>query len=515
MGLRRVFSRLWIRLFAFNALLVFVPVLGMLFLGSFESQLLRAQERTMVQEGRLLAAALSAGDALSADAARTIMKRLGGRHETRLRVIGLNGTLLADSVAFGPRREDSAAKPSPSQKQTWLYRVGSFPFRLFHRLREPAMPEGRDRYDSEGILQGPEIQAALEGRYGATTRVSSGSPPTVRLYSAIPILREDRVEGVVLVSQSTYRIFQILYGIRLGVFRVFLASLAVALLISVLVAMTIARPISRLKNRAEELLDRRGRLRGSFLPGNRRDEIGDLQGALAELTGRLERGAQSMESFAADLSHEFKNPLASIRAATEVALESDDAGERARLLELIQREISRLERLLSSLREISRLDLALETEDDEVLDLGQLLTELVESFRIRAGQADPTILLTVAGGGLKVRLSADRLTQALEKILDNAISFSPMGGKVHVRVFSEGENAVLQIEDEGPGIAEDKLEKVFDRFYTSRRDGEEGHHGLGLALSRSIIEASGGKLRALQKDSAGALIEMSLPLVDG
>ncbi len=515
LSLRRVSSRLWIRLFAFNTLLVFVPVLGMLFLGSFEKQLLRAQERTMVQEGRLLAAALSAEERLSAEAARGIMRRLGGRHETRLRVLGPEGALLADSAKFGPRREAPAQQQGASETQNWLYRLGSYPFRLFHQLRTPAPPPDQDQYDSSGAFQGPELKAALAGRYGATTRISPGNPPTVRLYSAIPILREGRVEGVVLVSQSTYRIFQILYGIRLGVFRVFLASLGVALLISILVAMTIARPISRLKSRAEELLDRRGRLRGSFRAGRRKDEIGDLQRALAELTGRLERGAQSMESFASDISHEFKNPLASIRAATELALESDEIEQRARLLQMIQAEISRLERLLSSLREMSRLDLALEDEELEILVLEDLLTGLVEAFRIRSAREGPAILLAVAEEGLRVRVSADRLTQALEKILDNAISFSPPGGRVQLRVFSKGEEALIQIEDEGPGIPEENVDRVFDRFFTSRREGEDGHHGLGLALSRSIIDAFGGKIRAIYREGEGALIEIRLPLVGG
>jgi hypothetical protein len=174
-GLRRVLSRLWIRLLAFNVLLVFVPVAGALFLGTYENQLLTAQERTMVQEGRLLAAALASSGALNAESARGILQELGQRHETRLRVVDRDRRLLADSARLGPRREPGqrATSPPAAGRETFLYRLGSFPFRLARKFRAPAEPEPGDFYDSDERMQGPEIGAALAGRYGAMTRVSS------------------------------------------------------------------------------------------------------------------------------------------------------------------------------------------------------------------------------------------------------------------------------------------------------------------------------------------------------
>ncbi len=195
------------------------------------------------------------------------------------------------------------------------------------------------------------------------------------------------VQGVVLVSQSTSRVMNALYSVRLDVARVVLVSLAVAALLSLLMGLTIARPLARLRRRADETLDRRGRLRRGFDPSKRRDEIGELERALAELTHRLEAHLQATRSLASDLSHEFKNPLAAIRAATEVALDEEDSHQRCRLLETIQTDVSRLERLLSGAREISRIDAALEEEDQEDLPLGELVEGAVEGSPDSAGRA--------------------------------------------------------------------------------------------------------------------------------
>jgi len=516
MSIRRFFSQIWIRLFAFNILLVFLPVAGILFLGSFEHQLLRAQERTMVQEGRLLAAALSARSGLSVSSAREILKHLGQRHETRLRVIGPEGKLLADSASLGPMREpaDSESASRTENKESWLYRLGSLPFRLLHRFRAPAKPGGGDSYDGQDRILGPEIRAAFLGRYGAATRVVHGNRPTVRLYSAIPVKTRQGVEGVVLVSQSTFRIFQILYELRLGVFKVFLASLAAALLLSFQMGMTIVGPLTRLKDRAEALLDRRGRLRGNFSAGTRHDEIGDLQRALAVLTGRLEKNLRAMETFAADLSHEFKNPLAAIRVATEMAQESGTTDERKKLLSMVQTEVRRMEGLLSEVREISRIDISMGEDDREVFDIRELLRGVIESFEMRLGPEGPSLVLETESIGFNAEVSPDHLVQVMEKILENAVSFSPPGGSIRMRLVREEGWIILSVEDEGPGIAEGDFEKIFDRFYTTRRDEEGEHNGLGLALSRAIIEAHGGKIRALSGEEGGTVIEVKLPSID-
>lgn len=519
-AISRALSRLPIRLLAFNILLVFLPAAGVLFLDTYETHLLEAQERTMGQEGRLLAAALEATGDLDAATSRAILVQLGQRHLARLRVVDEGGRVLADSALLGPRRQPTdepseppeTGAPAPPQRRL-LYRIGSLPFRLFRGTGGPS--EGnRETFDQDGgTLAGPEVEAALEGRYGAATRVLGDAARTVMLHIAIPIRIDGEVSGAVVVSQSTNRIMSTLYAVRLDVFRVFLASLAVAVVLTLVVATTIARPLSRLRRRAGEILDRRGRLTGGFEPSGRTDEIGDLERALAELTRRLEEHLRLTESFAADVSHEFKNPLASIRTAADMALEVEDAEDRRRFLEMVLRDVARMERLLTEAREISRIDAHLDDEGRSVVDLEPVLEGLVESFTLRSGAAGATFELATEAAPVEVLGSADRLTQVFENLLANASSFSPSGGTVTVSIGRTGGYAEVVVADEGPGVPDEHRDRIFARFFSWRPNGEQvGHTGLGLAIVRAIVEGYGGRVRYRPRHPRGAEFIVTLPL---
>jgi two-component system sensor histidine kinase ChvG len=383
------------------------------------------------------------------------------------------------------------------------------------RVLSPPKPPQEVATDDQvaGRLLGPEVQAALDGRYGAATRVFPDSPSTVILYIAIPIRVEGVVEGAVVVSQSTTRIMSALYAVRLDVFKVFLASLGVAVVLTLLMATTIASPLARLRKRAEEILDRRGRLRGGFEPSGRTDEIGDLERALAELTRRLEEHLRYTESFAADLSHEFKNPLAAIRTAADVALDVEDPGDRHRFLTMIQRDVARMERLLTEAREISRIDARLEEEDLEAVALDQLLTGLIESFKLRHGDTGLMFDLAVNDTYVTVLASADRLTQVFENLIENAVSFSPSRGTITVAISSTPSSAEATVSDEGPGIPEEHRNRIFSRFFSYRPDNDVGqaHSGLGLALVKAIVDGYGGKVETRKSNAGGAEFFVTLP----
>lgn len=513
-------SRLPVRLLAFNILLVFLPAAGVLFLDTYERHLLEAQERTMGQEGRLLAAALETHGGLDPTHARAILVTLGQRHLARLRVVDRAGTVLADSALLGPRRppaepllSPTAALPAPPQRRL-LYLIGSLPFRLL-RGDDVSAEQERDVIDADtGVLTGGEVVAALGGRYGAATRVLGDAARTVMLHIAIPVRIDGEVAGAVVVSQSTRRIMSTLYAVRLDVFRVFLASLAVAVVLTLVVATTIARPLARLRRRAGEILDRRGRLTGGFEPSRRKDEIGELERALAELTRRLEEHLRHTESFAADVSHEFRNPLASIRTAVDMALEVEDPEERRRFLEMVQRDVARLERLLSEAREISRIDAHLDEEEHSPVELAMLLAGLVESFRLRSSGSGPRFTLDGAGDPATVLGSADRLTQAFENLIANAASFSPPDGTVSVTLASGGGHAVVTVADEGPGIPEEHRERIFTRFFSWRPASEgSGHTGLGLAIVRAIVDGCAGRVWYRSREPRGTEFIVSLPLL--
>ena len=511
-------SRISLRLLAFNVLLVFLPVGGVLFLGTYESHLLVAQERTMAQEGRLLAAAIEARDRLDGADAERILVQLGQRHLARLRVVDMNGGVLADSALLGPRLENGDAADGPSDipdasESSFLYRLGSLPFRLLRGTSRDTSSD-HDSDVSGDLLSRPEVRSALEGRYGAATRISPPPRRSVTLHIAIPVRIDGVVEGAVLVSQSTGRILQALDAVRLDVFKVFLVSLGAAVVLSLIAATTIARPLARLRERAGHILDRRGRLLGGFAASERRDEIGDLERALAELTRQLEQHLRSTEAFAADVSHEFKNPLASIRTATEMALEDVEQGERRRFLGMIQKDVARMERLVSEAREISRIDADLDDEELVEVCLDELLAALVESFKLRTADSSVQFDLAISDARVVVEASVDRLTQVFENLIDNAISFSPPGGRIVVTVRTSGSFAEVTVSDDGPGIPDEHRDRIFNRFFSYRpNDAEDrGHTGLGLALVRAIVESYGGSIDAQSQSGGGTTMVVALPV---
>jgi len=517
----RLPSRLSVRLLLFNLLLVLLPVAGFLYLGVFEDQLLRDQENTMVQQGRLLAAALGGADDLDAAGADALLRRLDRRTESRLRIFGRDGLLLADSSLMGPKRtaaaETASASPAGQARDNLLYRVAAGLYRLYRDVRSPGGGASRTPVTREPFPVAT-VQDALAGRYGAAVRPTDGETwrPSLTLHTAIPVRGDGgggEVAGAVLVSQSTVRILRELDDVRLDVFKVFLGSVAIAAILSLLLAGTITHPIRRLSDEASALLDRRGRLRGRFGGSRRADEIGDLARALEQLTARLEAHQHALEAFASDVSHELKNPLAAIRSATELLAEIDDPQDRERFAVLVQKEVARMERLLSGVREIGEIDARLETEDAVVVDAEALLREVVDSVRRRADNGTE-IVLASQGSPLPVRASAERLTQVFENLLDNAQSFSSPGGTVNVSLAAQDGAVRILVEDQGPGIPETHLGKIFDRFFTYR-PGEpgarNGHTGLGLAIAKAIVEGYGGTITAGNRSEGGSRFEVRFP----
>lgn len=519
-------SRISVRILAFNLLVVFLPIGGLLLLPTYERQLLRSLEHALVQQGRVLAASLDETGPLLADEAVRVLRGLRQRHDARLRVLDAEGRILADSSRMGPVAQTAAtgdAGPAEARRaeETLLYRLASAPVRAWRRYFRPPVPpgEGDEFYSGANRIAGPEVLEALAGRYGAATRISAGGQLSVTLYSAIPVWNAGRTAGVVLVSQSTFRILNDLYALRLDIVRLSLAAIATAAVLSLLVSATITVPVRRLRGQALAILDPRGRLRGTITPQRRRDEIGDLSRSLGELTQRLARHISIVESFAADVSHEFKNPLAAIRSAAELAAATEDGEERRSLLSMILDDVARLERLLRGVREISRIDAGDPGAEVARVEVTAAAGMVAESFRLR----QPGLRFVVSGGQAFVEGDPGRIAQALANLVDNAASFSPPGGTVDISVRADGGFVVVRVTDEGPGIAGKDTARIFDRFYTDRpgsdggdggagaRPGAGAHAGLGLAIVKAIVEGRGGAVAASNLPGRGACVEIRLP----
>lgn len=508
-----VLSRISNRILAFNLLLVFLPIIGVLSLETYEDELLRLQERSMVQQARILAAALGTEPTLEGERAQQVLIHLEQRVDARLRIFDTQRQILADSSRLGPRLEDvvgDAVEEESETRENRLYQLGSFLYRLYARIfLPPEAPSGDGDVSATGrSARTQALDKAFEGRYGR----AYGNSPTNRsltLYSAIPVRQgigpEADIIGVVLVSKSTYGILTALYDLRLATFKVVLTSLAAAIILSLVVSTTIVRPLQQLRREASAMLDPRGRLRGGFRGSKRTDEIGDLSRSLAELTRRLEGHIRFIESFASDVSHEFKNPLAAIRSATELLSEVDDPAQRQRFLEMISSDIARLETLLSGVREITQIDAQIEHRG-EIFALAPLLEGLLERLELHCrGRVE--LDLHIDDPTVRVQSDPDRMAQVFENLLDNAVSYSPPGGRITVRLRSEAKRVIVSISDQGCGVPEEHRERIFDRFFSYRANapatGGDGqrHTGLGLAIVRAIVEGLGGTVTVASADA--------------
>ena len=478
----------------FNILLVFLPVAGTLLLVTYEQTRERAEIEAMQRQAHIVVAAMPN--------VKQILQQWRPS-DGRLRVVDTKGNVIADS---GPLQMDDEYEGAHNN---WLYRAGAAllkkPFNAMRKLARPLMSS--NQYERAHTLDGPEVQRALLGLTAVEKRVSSGTNKQVMLYVATPLYRRGNTIGAIVISRTTDEIRRDLHSLRLAILEIFIVSLAVAIVLSMIAGTTIVRPLRQLRREAIEILDRRGRLRGRFRGSRKRDEIGDLSRALERLTRRVEQHQRATEAFAAEVSHEFKNPLASIRMATEMLAQVDSQQERSRFTRIAESEIARMEKLLSQVREITAISGEIRKEEQTTVDVRELLRQLVEGFRMR--ERDRVAFdLSLPEESLDVRASADRLLQVFENLLDNAVSFAP---EVFVSASGDERFVFVRVRDRGPGIAEENMGRIFDRFFTYRPAERGRHTGLGLSIVKTIVEAYGGSVSASNDDGGGALFEVRLP----
>src|SRR5690242_15845020 len=286
---------------------------------------------------------------------------------------------------------------------------------------------------------------------------------------------------------------------RLAIVKVFFVAAGVMVVLSMLLAGTIAGPVRRLADGAERV---RRRIRTRVeIPDftRRRDEIGELSGALRDMTDALYTRIEAIESFAADVAHELRNPLTSLRSAVETLPVAKTEQSRQRLLAVIEHDVKRLDRLISDISDASRLDAELQRQEAAPVDLAKLLEALVTAAN-EIRHDDVTVTLAFKGGepsSFKVPGHDSRIGQVVSNLIDNARSFSPPGGKVRITCRKLKSNVEIVVDDDGPGIRPDALHRIFERFYTDRPNQSFGQNsGLGLSISQQIIEAHGGRIWA-------------------
>ncbi|MBV8285487.1 MAG: stimulus-sensing domain-containing protein [Hyphomicrobiales bacterium] len=519
-GARWPVSPLTRRILAVNVLALALLAGGFLYLGKYQASLIGQQIESLKTQGEVFAAALGEGAVLDSPdegevllpgLARQMMRRLVEPTRARARLFDVKGEIIADSrVLRGPGDsiqvhelpEPEAASPimrMADRIYDWIFE------RLPRRARYPVYHEGAaSRADDYA-----EVMLALRGDAASAVRSDATSGGLI-LSVAVPVQRYKQVLGAVMLSTGSGDIEEEVRTVRLELLRIFSVALLVTVLLSFYLASTIVRPIRRLAAAAERGRGRRAPVEiPDFTP--RGDEIGDLSGSLREMTDALWQRMNAIESFAADVAHEIKNPLSSLRSAVETAVRIEDPANQRRLMGIILDDVERLDRLITDISDASRLDAELGRLEPAPIDIGEMLEALVDIYESTRNEQAPHLLLDLAERGRELIVPGieTRLSQVFLNLIANAVSFSPPCGEIRLTARRDGKTVLITIEDQGPGIPEDKLTAIFDRFYTERPLGEKfgTHSGLGLSISGQIVVAHRGSIWAEnRKDAHGAVV---------
>ena len=534
-GLRSPLMR---KILVLNLLVLAVPVFGLLHLNQYRDSLISTELEAMQVQARAFAwslgntaavGGLDGQESLFPDITRSLLRVLLEDTGLRARVFEPGGALIVDSFTLtGPGGEVQVVELPPPDDGSLFGRLDRLYDQVFDWL--PGM-DSLPRYREAALQRASdyrEVAQALGGEGSGRARLDSND--RLILTMALPVQRYRQVLGALMISKGGDKIAEGVQDRRRDVLIVFGIALLASVLISIYLASTIARPIRRLALAASAV--RYGTGRHFEIPdfGKRGDEIGDLSEALREMTEGLWVRLDAIEHFAADVAHEIKNPLTSLRSAVETVARVEEPEQQRKLMTIILDDVQRLDRLISDISDASRLDAELSRAESETVDVGRLLEALIEVHKATMsdeapgcapedGQpAGPRFEMSLPPGKpLLVQGLEGRLGQVFRNLIANAISFSPPGGTIRLAARRDDGWAVVTVEDEGPGLPEGKLDSVFDRFYSERPHGEKfgTHSGLGLSISRQIIEAHHGSIEAQNRAGMGARDEPGVTGVAG
>jgi two-component system sensor histidine kinase ChvG len=542
-----VFGSLTRRIVVLNLAALAALVIGILFLNQWRAGLIDARVQALRIQGEIISAAVAASATVDSDlilvnpdlllklhpgddTANTppfsyfdpalefpispervapLLRNLVTPTRTRARIYDKDGLLILDSSSLYVSGEVILA-PTPAPKdrnlliEWWNNLMSWVPGDSFSIYQEYGPNEGK-RY--------PEVGAALNGSVADLVRVDQTGRMVITV--AVPIQRLRAIVGVLLLSTQPGDIDSIVAAERISILRIALIAALSTSILSFLLAGTIAGPMRKLSDAAERAgtsMTARAEI-PDFT--DRGDEIGHLSGALRSMTNALYDRIEAIERFAADVAHELKNPLTSLRSAVETLPRATKPEDRERLTAIVQHDVRRLDRLISDISNASRLDAELAREAQNTVDLDQLLSALCSMHADMASKRDVSVKYEKkTGRGAPLVLGHDsRLAQVVSNLLDNAVSFSPKGGTVTAYLGVESDQLVLTVTDEGSGIRGD-VSRIFQRFYTDRPETESfgDHSGLGLSISQQIVQAHKGTIAAENRqDRSGAVFTVRLP----
>lgn len=524
----RLLSPLLRRILLVNLLPLALLLAALLYLDQYQNGLLEAEVTTLREQARIYAGALSEAAVrddtpdnprLVPDLARPLLRRLTEpTPNAQAKLYSPDGEVLADSRVREGAGGAVTTEPLPAAATRGrlvdiVGQVYDDILRLLPHASETSLLD--ISHPAVGTDWAPDVREELR-----QIAITPGKliPPYIRrtddnrllVSVAEPVSRNRRNLGVVLLTREAREVDDSVLAVRLSILALFTLALGLTVLLSWYLSLTIARPILRLAGAAARMREGRGREGEVEAPLLiRRDEVGELARALSDSAVALWTRMDAIERFAADVAHEIKNPLSSIRSAIETLRRIDDPVKQRRLTAIIAEDVGRLDRLISDISDASRIDAELSRVATEPVDITPILRALVEIDEATRDDGDPRIILELAEGRLVVQGVEDRVVQVLRNLIGNAQSFSPPNGQIGLRAREDLTMVEISVEDSGPGIPEAKLENIFERFYSERPQGEHfgQHSGLGLSISRQIVAALRGQISAGNRhDAAGAVI---------
>ncbi|MES1976141.1 MAG: stimulus-sensing domain-containing protein [Pseudomonadota bacterium] len=493
------------RILAVNIIALAMLAGGFFYLDSYRSRLLDGRAAQASREVRLIAEAMGV---VAPDRRDALALRLARDTGARIRLYDAAGKEVTDTRSLGLR---NFVLQDPD-KQDWRQSTARFLDAVIDTVvGAPRAPLYRERAAG---LEWPDVHTARTAESApATVWRAPDRTPVITAAAALP------AGGVVMTTVNARDITQIVRVERFRLSVVLAIVSIVSILLSLFLARTIVRPLRRLARAAVRV--RLGRAREVVVPRlpSRRDEVGMLARALSDMSLALRARIDATEAFAADVTHEMKNPLASLRSAVEGLATVRDPALQERLLAIVRDDVHRLDRLITDISEASRLDAQLSRAKFEEVDVGAMIGALLDQRAERGIERDIRIRFDHrAGDNLIVMGEGGRLERVFENLIENAVSFSPDSGLIVVSAAREGSDLIVRVEDEGPGVPEEAREQVFRRFQSLRPDSEEfgKHSGLGLAIARTIVEGHQGAIAVESREDrlSGARFVVRLPLAD-
>ncbi len=528
-------SSLTIRILSVNIIAIMILGIGILYLGQYTDSLIEGELESMRSEAKFMSGALSEGavrpvfqlspipfsdpqeiEAIKPMLARRMVRRLGNSGTSRIVLFAVNGDILADTQNLSSQEQFAQRKLLERREHLsigYLFDQSAGRFLDLIPTQTKLQKFPQDKIDD--VFAYPDTKEAMVG--AISTSAWKQSDGGIILTAAAPIQKAKQVLGVVMLTRDGAELEQKISEIRVDVFRVFLGSLGITVMLSIYLSGLIGKPLKRLAIAAEAV--RTGKGKYTEIPdlSDRGDEIGELSLVLRDMTNALWERMNTIERFAADVSHEIKNPLTSLRSAVETVARVKDDKSRKKLMDIIHHDVNRLDRLISDISSASRLDAELTRDEMENVNIANLLFRLRDAYKKPLDRVDDDnaandekINVIIADNAPNfVMGNEDRLSQVFGNLISNALSFSPKKETITITVKKSTIKNMTDIivEDQGSGIPANKLETIFERFYTERPQSEAygGHSGLGLSISKQIIDAHEGEIFAeniLDKDNA-------------